>query len=192
MVDPYVYPGTDVLKNIADVRDAGALAAFEAAAAYFRTLDLERDPIRGRFDRAHIENIHRYLFQDVYEWAGTLRTVDIARSTWFAKASRLAESLDETFARLAREPGIVARSADRFVDLGGTYLGEINAHHPFREGNGRAQREFVRELAVENGFDIDWSAVSGDEMTRASKVSLHNGDQRLLVGLIRKALVVLD
>jgi cell filamentation protein len=78
--DPYVYPGTTILKNIPGIRNQKRLDRFEADRVAQRSLELIEHPLTGFFDAAHLHQIHRYLFQDVYEWAGCFRTVDIAIS----------------------------------------------------------------------------------------------------------------
>ncbi|MDP3653532.1 MAG: Fic family protein [Rhodoferax sp.] len=77
--DSYAYPGTEVLRNKADIRDQIALDAFEADATAVRMLELIDNPVQGVFDFQHLCAIHRHLFQDVYHWAGEMRTVDISR-----------------------------------------------------------------------------------------------------------------
>src|SRR5947199_226392 len=77
--DPYVYPGTTVLKNIPGIRNQEILDRFEADRVGQRSLELIERPLSGLFDIEHLQGIHRYLFQDVYEWAGDFRTVDIAK-----------------------------------------------------------------------------------------------------------------
>ncbi len=167
-MDPYVYPETNVLRNLRDIRDAGQLSKFEAIATTRRTIELEHEPIQGRFDARHLQAIHHHIFQDVYEWAGDFRTVNISKSgDPFAFCEHIVSSLDETFAELKRELHLVDSDPDRFALRGAYYLGEINAVHPFREGNGRAQREFIRELSLHNGLMIDWRQVSREEMIEA-------------------------
>ena len=77
--DPYVYPGTTILKNIPGLRSQKTLDRFEADRVGQRSLELVENPLSGLFDVAHLQRIHGYLFQDVYEWAGSFRTVDIAK-----------------------------------------------------------------------------------------------------------------
>ena len=85
--DPYVYSGTDVLKNIHNIRDSESLADFEYLKSSMRLFHLELNPIQGNFDLKHLQEIHKHLFQDVYKWAGELRTVDISRGgTDFGRA----------------------------------------------------------------------------------------------------------
>jgi cell filamentation protein len=187
-MDPYVYPETNVLRNLRDIRDAGQFSKFEAIATTRRTLELEHEPIQGRFDARHLQAIHHHIFQDVYEWAGDFRTVNISKSgDPFAFCEHIVSSLDKTFAELKRELHFVGSDPDRFALRGAYYLGEINAVHPFREGNGRAQREFIRELGLHNGLMIDWRQVSREEMIEASRRSLRI-DNAGLEQLLRKAL----
>jgi cell filamentation protein len=77
--DPYTYPDSTVLVNLSDIRDQEQVERFEAKAVYFRLVDLMLQPITGKFDIDHLKAIHRYLFQDVYAWAGQFRTVDISK-----------------------------------------------------------------------------------------------------------------
>ena len=79
-MDPYVYPETNVLRNLRDIRDAGQLNKFEAIATTRRTIELEHEPIQGQFDARHLQAVHHHIFQDVFEWAGAFRTVNISKS----------------------------------------------------------------------------------------------------------------
>ena len=79
-MDPYVYPGTSVLRNRRGITDAAELSLFETNHVTRRVLELLREPTPGRLDAAHLQAIHGYIFQDVYDWAGQFRTVNIARS----------------------------------------------------------------------------------------------------------------
>jgi cell filamentation protein len=186
-MDPYVYPETNVLRNLRHIRDAGQLSKFEAIATTRRTVELEHEPIQGRFDARHLQAIHHHIFQDVYEWAGAFRTVNISKSgDPFAFCEHIVSSLDQTFAELKRELHLVDSDPDRFALRGAYYLGEINVVHPFREGNGRAQRELIRELGLHNGLMIDWRPVSREEMIEASRRSLRI-DNAGLEQLLRKA-----
>jgi cell filamentation protein len=170
-MDPYVYPGTNVLRNLRDIR--GQLNKFEAMATTRRIVELEHEPIQGRFDTRHLQAIHHHIFQDVYEWAGDFRTVSISKSgDPFSFPHHIVSSLDKTCGELKRERHLAGDDLERFASRGAYYLGEINAIHPFREGNGRTQREFIRELGVRNGLTIDWRQVSREEMIEASRRSL--------------------
>jgi len=88
-MDPYVYPETTVLRNLRDIRDAGQLSKFEAIATTRRTVELEHEPVQGRFDARHLQAIHRHIFQDVYEWAGDFRTVNISKNLEVRRSLRI-------------------------------------------------------------------------------------------------------
>jgi cell filamentation protein len=190
--DPYVYPGTSTLKNLRDIRDPEELRAFEARASFTRLTELQVRPIEGNFDRAHLQAIHKHIFQDVYAWAGKPReNVDIAKpgSPFFALSQFIVPSLDEVFAKLRAEQYLRGLDADAFALRAGYYLGEINAVHPFREGNGRAQQEFIRELGERSGHRIEWSRVSREMMYHTSELSFRGGDSSGLAAVISAAIV---
>jgi cell filamentation protein len=118
-------------KNRLDIADQATLEQTEAAFAATRSYELSQAPLKGSFDLVHLQAIHRYLFGDVYGWAGQL-------AQW-------------TSARAAI--GLPLSPAD-FSARAAYYLAELNALHPFREGNGRTQREFLSQLAHANGYYI--------------------------------------
>ena len=80
--DTYCYPGTDVLRNKAEITDANELDAYEGELSTLRSIEILENPIVGQFDLAHLQRIHLALFQDVYEWAGKIRTVDHWLTSW--------------------------------------------------------------------------------------------------------------
>jgi cell filamentation protein len=183
--DPYTYPGTDVLRNFLDIYDSQQLAAFEANTTAARLIELDALPLAGQFDVAHLKAIHRYIFQDVYPWAGKFRTVNISKGGHlFGVAAFVEPALHEVLRKLQGEHHLKAPAARVFAVRAGHYMGEINAIHPFRDGNGRAQREFIRELAIEAGFVIDWSRVTREQMTTASIESFKTGDSSGMAALI--------
>jgi cell filamentation protein len=103
--DPYEYPQyPGVLINKLNIYDASQLQAAETALTASRINALEAQPLAGPFDLAHLQAIHRHIFQDVYPWAGELRTVDIAKGrSYFASHRYLVSSAQTIFARLKQE-----------------------------------------------------------------------------------------
>jgi cell filamentation protein len=102
--DPYLDPASGVLKNRLGITDAATLEQAEAALVATRSYALSQRPLQGRFDLAHLEAIHRYLFGDVYEWAGQLRTIDIRKGDQrFAHHAHLASAAHTIFKQLAKE-----------------------------------------------------------------------------------------
>ena len=187
--DPYVYPGTTVLKNIPGIRNQEILDRFEADRVAQRSLELIECPLSGLFDIEHLRGIHRYLFQDVYEWAGDFRTVDIAKgNSYFAHVPYIESTLKDLFEKLSKGQHLRSLNQERFAGHVADILGSLNAVHAFREGNGRTQREFVRELAHKNGDWIDWSKVPREELYQASDASFMRGDSTLFEKLLKGAI----
>jgi cell filamentation protein len=186
--DPYLDPATGVLRNRLAITDEATLEEIEAAFVATRAYELEQSPLKGRFDLAHLQAIHRYLFADVYEWAGELRTIDISKGgSHFAHHGHIRSAAVSIFQQLAGEKHLTGLSPDPFSDRAAYYLGELNALHPFREGNGRAQRELVSHLAQANGYYIAWEKVSQADLLTAA-IQSFRGDTAKLVTLIRNKL----
>lgn len=168
--DPYMNPETGVLENLAGIRDAALLEEFEGEMSILRQIELSEDPPPSTFGYAHLKAIHRHLFQDVYSWAGEPRGVDVAKgSSGFGSHLHIESYLSRLFAE--RESWRVFPEAVDWADRLSYYLGEINAAHPFREGNGRVQRFFVGQLAEAHGFEVLWEGMTASEMVEASIAS---------------------
>lgn len=190
--DPYVYPGTDVLINKLNIRDAEELTQADADLAYQRLDEMYDDPVVGAFDLDHLRAIHRRLFGDLYEWAGEPRTVPIAKgNSLFALPAYLAHAADGLFGELRGERYLTDLPKKDLVARLAYYLGELNALHPFREGNGRTQREFIRELALHAGFHVAWEDVSRPDMVQAS-IEAMSGQPIQLVSILQRVTTALD
>ena len=188
--DPHFDDANGILRNLRGFTGQAKLDRYERLRSAEAIYDLELNPVRGSFDQAHLQAIHKRIFEKVYPWAGELRRVNISRpaSYPFALIQFMQRNLDETFARLASEGHLRALGAGAFADRAAFYLGELNTLHPFREGNGRTQREFIRELALEAGHNPDWSRVTRKQMVEASILSHNLGKKSGLAGVIRSAL----
>lgn len=168
----YEYPN-GVLRNKLGIKDAEELKRMEAALTLLRLGELEQHPITGSFDLDHLKAIHRHIFQDVYDWAGELREVDIVKEhTRFAHFRFLDSNAQTLFSHLASEKHLRNLTEEHFVVRAAYYLGELNALHPFREGNGRVQRVFLSAIAYAANFDLAWERVSPEKMIAASVASL--------------------
>lgn len=161
---PYLYPGTQVLRNKAGIRDGQALREFEYEQTKWRIEELREHPIAGKFDLAHMQAIHAHIFQDVYEWAGELRTVGISKgASMFAQSPYIEGEAKRLSVSLAAENYLRGLDKPRFVERLAHYYAEWNALHPFREGNGRSTREFIGQLAREAGYEFDQTRIDNDK-----------------------------
>jgi len=155
--DPYCYQGTDVLRNKADLRDAAALEAFELE---MTTLRADEPLPDGRFGPAHYRAVHKHLFQDVYAWAGRYRTVRTSKGgNPFCFPEHIAGQMNALFAQLRGGPCLAPPDSTTFVTAAAEFLGELNAVHPFREGNGRSQLAFMHLIGLRAGFPFDFAGV---------------------------------
>lgn len=155
--DPYVYPGTSVLRNRLGTRDSAILESFEVEMSALRA----EEPLpRGRFGPAHYRGEHRHLFQDVYVWAGRYRTVRIAKDeAVFCYPENIAAEMDRAFADLRRQRRQKGVAFDVFIRRAASFLSDLNAIHPFRDGNGRAQLAFLQLVSVDAGHPLDLTKV---------------------------------
>ena len=181
--DPYVYPGTSVLRNRYELRDPAALARREATITATRLAELIDCPLLGRYDLSHLKAFHRHIFGDVYPWAGEIRTVALAKEDLFALPQHIASYLAGVLEELPRESYLRILDRDQIVNRLTHYLAEINAPHPFREGNGRTQRAFLGQLAADAGYLIAWERLDPQRNIDASRVA-HRGDNRPLRAML--------
>lgn len=176
----YCYPGTDVLINKYDIRDAETLNATEKFRTQLRYAQLQASPIKGDFDVAHIKAVHYHLFQDMYTWAGQFRTLNISKSTDFCRYPYIESYLTDVLDKLCRDNYLVGTSQELFAKKLAFYFAEINAVHPYREGNGRCQRAFMMLLAKVAGYDINFDAMTEAQMTEASIYSWKNDESKFV------------
>lgn len=186
--DTYCYPGTDVLRNKAEITNADDLDAYEGELSTLRSIEILENPVLGQFDLAHLQRIHLALFQDVYDWAGEIRTVDISRgNSRFANVRFIESAAKGIFNKLARENWLKGLDAEALSKGLAHYLSEINVLHPFREGNGRVQRIFISQLSQSAGYQLDYSDLEQEQIYRAMELAF-NGDESLLANLILERL----
>ena len=184
----YCYPGTEVLINNFGEHDPKILSQLERMCTAARIVDLLKKPVSGNFDLTHLKKIHHYIFQDIYTWAGQFRMVNISKELLFCDVSFIEKELTKLFLKLREEKYLKDCSEDNIASRAAYYLGEINAVHPFREGNGRTQREFIRELLLPAGFYVDYSRCNAKMMLYAS-INAFAGDYTLMTELFDKCIV---
>ena len=177
----YCYPPDYiVLRNRLDIRDAPTLEAAERL--------LEPVPT-GDFDLAHLKAIHRHLFQDVYAWAGDVRTVEVAKGeSRFQPRRFIAAGMADIHRRIVAAGYFRGSGPDEFAEGAGPVMGDVNHVHPFREGNGRAQLQYLKQLAARAGHRLDLTRLDPESWLDASRRS-NAGDHAAIARCIRQALV---
>ena len=186
MQHPYCYPGTDVYQNKEDIRDSEDLEAFERHQGLSRLESLPHDiPMTPD----GYQEIHRYLLQDVYDWAGQIRDIDISRTGPFCRHEYIEVEMDKRFAALSAENDLRGLDTSTFAERAAEHIGELNAIHPFVDGNGRTLRAFLEILGEQAGHEVDLVRIDPDRWNHASAVSFHSADNSLLSEIISEAIV---
>lgn len=155
-IDPdftYTDPKTGLLRNLLDITDPDVLLFVESGAVTKRLQELYENPMKIKGIDSLFE-IYRHLFQDIYVWAGKKRTVEISKdgkqffpTSHFDNAFRYIDQIIAEFTKIPRD------NKKLFAEKLSEILDNVNYLHPFREGNGRTQREFLRVLALRKRID---------------------------------------
>lgn len=182
----YCYPDTMVLKNKLNIKESYQLLDAEIDITSKRLRQLQKNPLPGRFNFKHLCDIHHYIFQDLYDWAGKPRTVNIGKGNLFCLPEHIQSYSEDVFRNFAKDCHAAKDDPAGFVHALAGHYGDMNALHPFREGNGRAQREFARELCLACGYAFDLRKTTHQEMLKASILSFDKGDNSGLERIFQK------
>jgi cell filamentation protein len=173
--DPYKNPITGVLYNKLGLGTAAEIEAAEREITHAALILLDETPVPSSYDLPHLRAIHKRIFGDIYEWAGQLRTVAIAKGAMFCLPQYIEPSPTVIFRELRGEEGLRGLGRDAFTRRLAYFLGEVNALHPFREGNGRTQRAFFGQLARDAGYTLAWQYLDAARNVAAS-AAIMRGD----------------
>ncbi|MEU4790921.1 Fic family protein [Micromonospora tulbaghiae] len=185
MTDPYCWPGTDCLANRLGLRDATVLHEVEFRLVSIRDVQAARSTIPGNYGLGHLQAFHRHLFGDVYSWAGQTRTVDISKpGARFCHWRFIDDQVGSVLAQLSEDGFLLGLKREPFVGSLAHYYGELNVCHPFREGNGRTLRAFLRQLGAAAGYLLDWSELDAADNVAACARHLNTGETDLLVAAL--------
>jgi len=172
--DSYCYKNSDVLVNKLNIKNHDSLAEAELAFTATRYSEYSSKITSiNKFNLNHLQALNFQLFQDVYGWAGDIRTVDIAKgATRFCTCGRIGAEAQKQFSRIP--PLLHIKNQEQLVMELADIFCELNIIHPFREGNGRTQRFFFEELCFFLGLSITWPDISKEEWVQAN-VDGYNG-----------------
>lgn len=176
----YCYPNSSVLKNKLNITNEHDLSVAEREISSLRMMELEKEPIKGKLDFNHLKEIHYNIFKEIYEWAGQVRTVNISKGNVFCYYENIDSYADYIFNKLSKENYLMNAGKDAIFDRFSFYLSEINALHPFREGNGRSQREFISYLAKVAGYELNFDEISQEQMIELSVRAFNNGHEEYI------------
>ncbi len=169
------YPNTICLINKLNIKDDKVLSDVEAKITFAKAAVLESETVESKLDFEYYKNIHRFLFEDLYDWAGTLRKVDISKKgTRFCPQNELEDLCKVCFKRLENVNFFKDLTKEKFVEEIVDFYQTTNYLHPFREGNGRTQRIFISKLIKYNGYDFDFSNIDPDLLMIAT-IKASNG-----------------
>ena len=186
----YCYKDTNVLINKLDIKDPVVLSNYEKRIVSLKLLALHKEGITGIFDAKHLISIHKFLFCDIYPFAGEFRCENIAKDNFsFAEFEFIEPELERLLKKLKEENYLEGLSKEDLAKRLAYYWAELNVLHPFREGNGRTTREFLRQLALKNGYALNLKNVSASKLLDASKKSVINEEDltNLLLKVLEKA-----
>ena len=171
----YCYPDSNVLKNKLNIRDNKLLKTAEEEITLIKQMELLKNPIKGNFSKAHLMNIHKFIFEDIYPFAGKIRREQISKAdTLFYPPNLIDRELDKVFAKIKEKNMLRETDEEKIFDNLAYVMAELNIIHPFREGNGRSIREFIRLMAKRMGYDLNWGNVDKEELLEASILSVDN------------------
>lgn len=185
--DYYCYPDSKVLRNKLNIQDEKTLDTAEREITGLKAVEFVSNPFPDELDFNYVKNLHRFLFSDIYDWAGETRTIDISKGNIFCQHELIGVNAEALMKELKAENYLL--DSDNIAERLAYYLGDLNSIHPFREGNGRAQRLFISELARRAGYDLDFSNITPKEMIIASDEAFRH-NYKPLEQLIHKSITL--
>ena len=163
----YTYKGTDILKNKLNIQDEELLKEYETRIVAFKIATINSQKLPQGYTPERLRFIHKYLFEDIFDFAGEYRQENITKDNFrFSEYEYIEENIERIFKSI-NIPEMKKMPFQKFVETISYIMTELNVLHPFREGNGRTIREFVREYANSKSkdlsigeFEFNWSNVN--------------------------------
>lgn len=164
----YTYKNSDTLKNKLDIRDEKKLKKYETEMVAFKMSTINKANIKRTYDEEHIKKIHRHLFDEVYNFAGEYRKENITKENFrFSEYEYIPDNIKLILNKIDIDK-FKNISFEELIVFISQIMTDLNVLHPFREGNGRATREFIRELLEDLGYEINWFLIDYDDILKAS------------------------
>ena len=186
--DRVFYPGTETLRNKLDIRDPHKLDQAERLLTTNRALE-PFPPDAHHRNYAGFKAIHRHLFQDLYDWAGQERTYTTGRGPVpFAVPEHITGWMEAQFTIIAEENYLIGLDPDPFANRAAEFVNEINAGHPFIDGNGRTQRNWLRLLCEGAGYQLTFETTDRERWNESSRIGFDESDHAPMAELIGERL----
>ena len=180
----YVYEGTEILKNRLNIKNEKRLKEYEVKMVAVKTAILMKENKKHNFDEEYFKYIHYFLFCDVYDFAGIYREENILKDNFiFSDFRYISDNIKDIFKKINIEK-MKTMKFNELISFISEIMTDLNVLHPFREGNGRATREFIREILLELGYKINFFEIDYDEIVEVSKEAVVNDEKQ--IALLKK------
>lgn len=185
------YPGSTVLVNKFGLTDQNTLDIVERQIVLLKGAEIERNAVFENVDFNYYKSIHKHLFEDIYDWTGTVRTINISKKgTVFSKHDNIEEIGQLKFKRLVGLSYLNNMDEINFFNELTELYNELNMLHPFREGNGRTLRLFITLLVRNTGRDISFADCDSDLLMIAT-IKAAQGDLSLLKSIFESIVKIM-
>ena len=182
----YTYKNSSVLKNKLNITTEEKLKEYETKMVALKLASIDKADFKRTYDEEHLKAIHKYLFEDVYDFAGQYRLENITKDNFiFSQYQYIDENIKEVFKKTNIQSLEDLPFEELIIKLS-DFMTDLNVLHPFREGNGRATREFIREFLDKLGFEINWFEIDYNDILRASMLAVIDDSEQ--IELLRKSI----
>ena len=187
----YTYNITDVLKNKLNIRNEEKLKEYEKKVVALKLLSIRKavyEKFENNFNVERLKFIHKYFFSEIYDFAGEYREENITKDNFKFSDYRYIKDNIKIIIEKINLDKLTNLNENELVSFISSIMTDLNVLHPFREGNGRATREFIRELLEYLGYEIDFFLIDYDKIIEASKIAVIDESKQieLLKKFIRK------
>jgi fic protein family len=182
----YTYKNSSVLENKLNITTEEKLKEYETKMVALKLASIDKADFKRTYDEEHLKAIHKYLFEDVYDFAGQYRLENITKDNFiFSQYQYIDENIKEVFKKTNIQSLEDLPFEELIIKLS-DFMTDLNVLHPFREGNGRATREFIREFLDKLGFEINWFEIDYNDILRASMLAVIDDSEQ--IELLRKSI----
>ena len=182
----YTYKNSSVLKKKLNITTEEKLKEYETKMVALKLASIDKADFKRTYDEEHLKAIHKYLFEDVYDFAGQYRLENITKDNFiFSQYQYIDENIKEVFKKTNIQSLEDLPFEELIIKLS-DFMTDLNVLHPFREGNGRATREFIREFLDKLGFEINWFEIDYNYILRASMLAVIDDSEQ--IELLRKSI----